>query len=150
MSSLTLRSGPWSAAAVEAYLAEAAIPLRIATNGQGFPLVQSLWFRYRDQALWCCTRADSVIIERLRRDDRCGFEVSADAPPYRGVRGQGRASILTTGAEQLLPELLERYLGSLDSALGHWLMSRIDDELVIRIDGLRVTSWDYSARMANA
>ena len=88
---LTVRSGPWPAAEIEAYLASATIPVRLASNGRTYPLVQSLWFRYEKGALWCCTRADSVLVRRLLRDRHCAFEVSADLPPYRGVRGRGKA-----------------------------------------------------------
>lgn len=133
---------------VEAFLTSATIPVRLASNGRTYPLVQSLWFRYDNAALWCCTRADSVLVRRLQRDRHCAFEVSADNPPYRGVRGRGKATILTDGADATLPVLLDRYLGGTDSALATWLLSRIDDEVVIRIDHLVVTSWDYSARMA--
>ena len=145
---LTVRSGPWTPAQVEAYLAATAIPIRLASNGRTYPLVQSLWFRYEGAALWCCTRADSVLVRRLRRDRHCAFEVSADTPPYRGVRGRGKATVLTSGADETLPALLTRYLGGTDSPLAGWLLSRIEDEVVIRIDDLTVTSWDFSARMS--
>jgi nitroimidazol reductase NimA-like FMN-containing flavoprotein (pyridoxamine 5'-phosphate oxidase superfamily) len=145
---LTVRSGPWQPAEVEAFLATATIPVRLASNGRTYPLVQSLWFRYEGGSLWCCTRADSVLVRRLTRDRHCAFEVSADLPPYRGVRGRGKATVLTEGADATLPALLERYLGGTESPLATWLLSRLDEEVVIRIDDLVVTSWDYSARMA--
>lgn len=148
MEHLTVRSGPWSASVIEAFLAQATIPLRLASNGRTYPLVQSLWFRYEEGALWCCTRRDSVLVRRLERDRHCAFEVAADHPPYRGVRGRGKATVLTEGADRALPELLTRYLGTTGTPLGSWLMSRLDDEVVIRISDLVVTSWDYSSRMA--
>ena len=147
---LTVRSGPWPAAEIEAFLATATIPVRLASNGRTYPLVQSLWFRYEKGALWCCTRADSVLVRRLLRDRHCAFEVSADLPPYRGVRGRGKATVLTEGAEATLPVLLDRYLGGTESPLASWLLSRLDDEVAIRIDDLVVSSWDYSARMAKS
>ena len=88
----TLRSGPWSLDDVQHFLEQTAIPIRLASNGRGFPLVQSQWFLYEDGALWCCAQADSVLAKRLTRDPRCAFEVSGDLPPYRGVRGTGHAS----------------------------------------------------------
>jgi hypothetical protein len=47
----------------------------------------------------------------------------------------------------VLPLLVQRYLGDGSSQLGDWLMSRLDDEVAIRIENLTVTSWDFSERM---
>lgn len=143
---LDLRSGPWSVDEVRAHLQSTVIPLRLASAGR-YPLVQSLWFVLDDDALWCATQEDSVLARRLRRDPRCGWEVAADAPPYRGVRGTGEASLEMAAAADVLPRLIDRYLGDTESPLGTWLMSRIDTEVAIRIDGLAVTSWDYTPRM---
>jgi len=141
------RSGPWAAAEIEDYLHDAVIPVRIATIGSTGPLVQSLWFFYDDAALWCATQSDAVLVRRLRADPRCGFEIAADAPPYRGVRGRGRASIELESAATVLPRLIERYLGSQPTELGTWLLSRLDSEVAVRITDLTVTSWDYTGRM---
>lgn len=143
---LDLRSGPWSRDEVRAHLQAAVIPLRLASSGR-YPLVQSLWFLLDDDALWCATQEDSVLARRLRRDPRCGWEVAADTPPYRGVRGTGHASLEGSAAAHVLPRLIDRYLGDTESPLGAWLLSRIDTEVAIRIDGLAVTSWDYTPRM---
>ena len=145
-SGLDLRSGPWSADQVRRHLDEAVIPLRLASSGR-YPLVQSLWFVLEGDALWCATQADSVVANRLRRDPRCGWEVAADQPPYRGVRGTGHASLDREAAPTVLPRLIRRYLGDGESDLGSWLLSRLDTEVAIRIDGLAVTSWDYTPRM---
>ena len=109
--------------------------------------MQSLWFLHEADALWCATQADSVLARRLRADDRCGFEVCADAPPYRGVRGTGHASLVPEAAADVLPRLIARYQGSGQTPLGAWLMSRLEREVAIRIDDLTLTTWDYSARM---
>lgn len=141
------RSGPWSVADIEDYLVQTVIPVRIATIGSTGPLVQSLWFVYDEGDLWCATQSDSVIVRRLRTDPRCGFEIAADLPPYRGVRGRGVVRIEPDRATDILPRLIERYLGSEPTQLGEWLMSRLDTEVALRVSELTVTSWDYSGRM---
>lgn len=143
----TLRSGPWSVDDVERFLRQTAIPVRLASNGREFPLVQSQWFLYEDGVLWCCAQADSILAKRLSRDPHCAFEVSGDLPPYRGVRGTGRATQHVDEASRILPLLIERYLGDSPSPLADWLLSRLDVEVAIKISDLSVTSWDYSARM---
>jgi nitroimidazol reductase NimA-like FMN-containing flavoprotein (pyridoxamine 5'-phosphate oxidase superfamily) len=142
---VVVRSGPWDLARIEDHLRTAVIPIRLASSGRRSPLVQSLWFTYADGALWCCTQADSVLARRLQRNPACGFEISADAPPYRGVRGSGMASLHPDEARHVLPLLIDRYVGP--GPLSDWLMSRLDTEVAVRIDGLALTSWDYSGRM---
>lgn len=144
--SFEVRSGPWTADQARAHLAEARIPVRLASSGT-FPLVQSLWFLFEDDALWCATQADAVVTRRLQREPRCGFEISADLPPYRGVRGTGIASIEPTAAATVLPRLIERYVGDEPTPLSTWLLSRLDTEVAIRIGDLAITTWDYSGRM---
>lgn len=143
----TVRSGPWSPTQIEAFLTEAVIPVRLATVGRRGPLVQSVWFRYEDASLWCATQADSVLATRLRRDAHVGWEVAGDLPPYRGVRGTGRAE-LVKDAEPVLRQLIERY-GQGDTPLADWLLARVESELAVRITDLRISSWDYAGRMAN-
>ena len=145
-SSPTLRSGPWDEQRVREHLEAAVIPLRLATAGT-FPLVQSLWFTFDGSSLWCATQADSVVARRVQRNSHVGFEIASDLPPYRGVRGTGTASLDTGRGPEVLAGLIDRYLGAEPTPLGAWLLSRSDREVAIRIDGLTVTSWDYSARM---
>ena len=143
----TITSGPWDASTIEEYLEVTCIPVRLATNGSSGPLVQSLWFLPRGVELWCCTQRTSVLARRLSKDDRVGFEIAADDPPYRGVRGTGVARLTDEDVETTLRSLITRYQGSETSSLGAWLLSRIDNEVAIRIEPRTLASWDYSARM---
>lgn len=142
-----IASGPWDSSQITAFLDETVIPIRIASAGRTSPLVQSLWFVQDDGALWCCTQAEAVLTRRLTANPRCGFEVSGDLPPYRGVRGTARAEILPARAADMLPRLIHRYLGDTPVPLADWLMSRLDREVAIRLHSMRVTSFDFSSRM---
>ncbi len=141
-------SGPWDTDEIRGFLEETAIPIRLATQGSQGPLVQSVWFRFDGDAIWCCTQADSVLARRLRRDPRCGFEVAADTPPYRGVRGRAVAEFHTDRSEEVLNDLIDRYLDDDNPQLAEWLQSRVDDEVAIRLGQLRLSTWDYSPRMS--
>ena len=142
------RSGPWSIEEVHAFLDEAVIPMRLAANtSSGFPVVLSLWFVREGDDLLGAVHRDAKIAKRLQADDRCAFEIATNDPPYRGVRGQARAALSSDGAPELLERLLLRYLGTTDSKLGRFLMSRATDERVIRVSPRSVASWDYTARM---
>ena len=141
-----LISGPLGEAEVAEFLAASVIPIRLATQGR-HPLVQSLWFTFDGTRIWCSTQADSLLARRLSRDNACGFEVAADTPPYRGVRGHGVAEFHPDRAGDLLAELIDRYLDEDDASLADWLRSRLDNEVAIAITRLRVSTWDYSGRM---
>jgi len=142
-----LISGPWNRDEVSQFLRDSAIPIRLATRGREHPLVQSVWFTFDGTTIWCCTQADSLLAGRLGRNKACGFEVAADTPPYRGVRGHGVAEFHPEMAGTLLSTLIARYLDDGDSSLANWLQSRLDNEVAIGITHLRVSSWDYSPRM---
>jgi Pyridoxamine 5'-phosphate oxidase len=143
---VAIRSGPWSDEEIRRFLEATVIPVRLASMGT-FPLVQSLWFLPEGLDLWCATQADSVLARRLRSDGRCGFEVSGDDPPYRGVRGSGHAALVPEAAADILPRLLERYQVATDSPLAGWLLSRLDTEVAVRVSPRAMSSWDYSPRM---
>jgi hypothetical protein len=142
-----ISSGPWDRSQIEAFLDQAIIPIRIASAGRNSPLVQSLWFLRDDDSLWCCTQRDAVLTRRLSRSPRCGFEVSGDQPPYRGVRGSAEAEMIPARAGDVLPRLIARYLGNSPGPLADWLLSRLDREVAIRFHSLRVTTFDFTSRM---
>lgn len=130
------------------FLAETAVPLRLAClDRAGGPHVLSLWYLWQDDALWLATRPDAWVVERLRADPRCGFEIAGDAPPYRGIRGKGRAELLPERGEAVLGALVDRYLGGRDGRFARWLLARARDEIAIRIVPTRTSTWDYSRRM---
>ncbi len=140
--------GPWQSAEVVAFLEQEHTPLRLALNGHdGFPLVASLWFSYDQGALWCATHQDSLVARRLAADPRAAFEVSVSEPPYYGVRGQAVVERLPEQGQEKLEAMLKRYLGSHDSKLARWLLSRGDEEVALRIRPKWMTSWDYRERM---
>ncbi len=141
-------SGPWSLKRAQEHLEGTRVPIRLAcTNASGFPIVASLWYLYREGALWCATQLNAAVARFIDKDPRCGFEVAGDLPPYQGVRGWGRAWIVPDQGPMVLQVLIERYLGGRDVPLSRWLMSRAENEIAIRIDPECIVTWDYSDRM---
>ena len=140
--------GPWDTEQINDFLHGTRIPLRLACVGSdGFPRVVSLWSRYIDGCFYCVTHCESQLASLLRQNDKVGFEVSPNDPPYHGIRGQGLAELLREGAETTLRQHLQHYLGGIDSELARWLLSRADDELLIKVSAQRIFSWDYRERM---
>ena len=146
-----MRKGPWTLEQIEDFLGEALIPVRLACNGStGFPLLASLWFVPIEGHLWCATQASARIVGVLERDPRVGFEVSVEAPPYRGIRGRGRVRLEPGRGEETLRKLLDRYLGGEHSSLARSLLARSDTEVALAIEPETLISWDYRARMSDA
>jgi hypothetical protein len=145
---MTRRTGPWDAAKVDAHLADTVIPLRLAcASASGHPRVVSLWYLWRDGALWCATSPQARVVAWLAREPRCGFEVARDVPPYQGVRGRGRAALDPVRGGEILAALVVRYLGTCETPFARWLLARADDEMAIRIEPETLASWDFSLRM---
>ena len=46
-----------------------------------------------------------------------------------------------------MQRLIDRYLGKSNGGLAGWLMSRVDEEMVLRIHPVSISSWDYRPRM---
>ena len=140
--------GPWSVVEIEHFLASTVFPLRLGCVGaDGYPRVVSVWFHYAGGQLFCVTHRDSHLLKMIRGNSRVGFEVAPNEPPYQGVRGQGEAALATLGGDQMLEELLQRYLGGAESGLANWLLSRKDEEMLVTITPTRLFSWDYRSRM---
>jgi hypothetical protein len=143
--------GPWSADEVERFLGSAIIPMRLAVNTpSGFPVVLSVWFLHEDGALHAAVHESSRAAKRLRADPRCAIEIAPNEPPYHGVRMRCLAELRRDERGALLRRLILRYLGSVDTKLGRWLLSRADGELHVTLRPLGVSSWDYRDRMAGA
>ena len=143
-------TGPWNEQQVEDYLKQAVFPVRLSCVGSdGYPRVVSLWYRFDAGSLLCVTHRDSSLASILRRDNKVGFEISPNEPPYMGLRGQGDVSVEPLGDQSVLQNLLDRYLGDASSSLARWLLSRADEELLISLKPRRVYTWDYSGRMTH-
>jgi hypothetical protein len=142
--------GPWTEQEAETFLTSTQIPLRLACVGaDGFPRVISLWYRYEGGRIYCVTHQDSQLANLLRREDKIGFEIAPNEPPYHGLRGQAKVRMAPLGSSTTLHDLLQRYLGGLESSLAKWLISRSDEEFLITIEPKRLYSWDYRERMAD-
>jgi hypothetical protein len=60
------------------------------------------------------------------------------------------ASVQSEPPPELLPALIQRYLGDEKSSLARWLLSRRSTEVAIQIRPSHLHSWDYTKRMKQA
>ena len=133
---------------VKTYLEQAKIALRLAcTTGSGWPVAVSLWFKHQNGRLFCATQKSARVVDYLKNDPRCAFEIAADLPPYCGVRGQAVARIDESIGPKILEQLLLRYLGGVDSALARSLIAKSVNEVAIILKPVKIHTWDFSSRM---
>lgn len=147
---MTEFSGTWSPDEVATFLQGVTIPIRIATrraDGSIWPV--TVWYRYRDGQFECATHADSALVGLVKGEPDVGFDVSTNDVPYSGVRGNGRVTVSSEGAHEVLRDLVERYLGGTDSSLARGLLDADREEVLLRIDPAEIYSWDYGDRMAD-
>ena len=143
--------GPLSRSEIERLLETTTVPLRLACHRpDGSLWMLSLWFRYRDGTIQCATGATADVVSFLERDSAVAFEVSTNDPPYRGVRGNGTATVESDPEKAVLSSLIERYLESTDTPFARRLLDDDREEVTITIDLETVYGWDFSERMKDA
>jgi nitroimidazol reductase NimA-like FMN-containing flavoprotein (pyridoxamine 5'-phosphate oxidase superfamily) len=141
-------TGPWSKSQIDSYLYESTIPIRLsAISSNGWPIVVSLWFIFESDRILCASRKQAKVIDFLKNNSRCAFEIARDSPPYYGVRGQGNATLQDDNNGKVLKRLHDRFIGEKETPFRRWLLENKDDEVVISIQPSRLMSWDYRARM---
>lgn len=141
-------AGVWSEDEVTTFLQEVTIPIRIATRRSDDSLWPvTVWYQYHNGVFECATQATADLVRILRNDPTVGLDVSTNDPPYSGIRGTGTAALSPDGGEEVLRDLVQRYLGGTDSSLAKRLLSGDREEALIRIDPDEIYSWDYSDRM---
>lgn len=146
------RSSAWSREVIDSFLEQAVIPVRLAVLDETYPAVCSIWFEWdaAEGMLWCASHESSKLIRLLQKNPHCAFEIAPNDPPYKGVRGQGLATLRREGAAEVLSRLITRYQGNTGSPLAKWLLSRQAGEFAIGITPVWLSAWDYSKRMAKS
>ena len=143
------KTSAWSETDIRSFLTTSMIPVRIATSSESYPTLCSVWYMFdaKEGDLLCVSHENSQLVSDLMINKKCSFEIAPNDPPYYGVRGKATVTLTKDNARETLTVLLQRYLGGTDSRLGKWLLSRSDQEYVLRLTPVQVTSWDYSERM---
>lgn len=139
----------WSETDVKSFLTASTIPMRIATSSESYLTLCSVWYLFDAKAgdLLCVSHENSQLVSDLIVNKKCSFEIAPNEPPYYGVRGKATVSLTKDSAREMLTVLLQRYLGGTNSRLAKWLLSRSDEEYVLKLTPVKLTAWDYSERM---
>ena len=136
---------------IDKFMSDSKIPIRIAfMKDAGVPAVISLWYVCNDDKIYCATQKTAKIVSYLQKNPICGFEIAADKPPYKGIRGEGNVQILNETGEYVLEFLIEKYLGEKESVLSKFLRDNSKTEVAIEITPQKIFNYDYSKRMRDA
>ena len=130
------------------FISDMKIPIRIAfMESTDLPAVISLWYVCNDDKIYCATQKTAKIVSYLQKNPVCGFEIAADKPPYKGMRGKGTARILNETGAYVLDLLIDKYLGEKESTLSKFLRNNSKIEVAIEITPQKIFNYDYSERM---
>jgi len=133
---------------IDKFLLDPKIPIRVSfIKSSGVPAVISLWYVCKDGKIYCATQKTAKIVSYLQKNPLCGFEIAADKPPYKGIRGEGTAQILNESGGYVLDLLIDKYLGEKESILSKFLKRNSKDEIAIEITPQKIFNYDYSERM---
>jgi hypothetical protein len=108
-----------------------------------------MWFGYADGALLFEAKAKSQKVVNLRRDPRAVVMIEAGATydQLRGVSIDGTATLIedTTADEYWAAAInvYERYLAPYTPASRPAVETMMNNRVVVRIDPVRVRSWDH-------
>ena len=124
------------------------IPMRFSCfTNSGWPVILSLWYLQRGDEFFCATQKNAKVIDYLKQNPKCAFEIARDKPPYLGIRGRGKVVLREDLGEEILEELILRYLGDKNSTLAKYLLDQSKNEVAIEIIPMKIFTWDYSGRM---
>ena len=124
------------------------IPIRIAfVKPDGTPSIISLWYEQIGDKIYCATKRTAKIVSYIQNNPKCGFEIAADTPPYKGTRGTGHVKIIENKGQEILKMLMKKYLGSKESTLSKYLNKNLESEVAIEITPQSIFNYDYSKRM---
>lgn len=129
-------------------ISDTKIPIRIAfVKPDGAPSIISLWYEQIGDKIYCATKRTAKIVSYIQNNPKCGFEIAADKPPYKGTRGTGHVKIIESQGQEILKILMKKYLGDKESTLSKYLSSNAENEVALEITPQNIFIYDYSKRM---
>jgi PPOX class probable F420-dependent enzyme len=122
----------------------------IATIGRdGFPHLVAMWYGLLGGTVYVETKAKSQKVVNLRRDPRisCSVEAGESYDQLRGVAIEGMATIIDDASSDeywaAAVSVFERYQGAYTAELRPFVEQMMHKRVVVRIDPVRVRSWDH-------
>lgn len=122
----------------------------VATIGpDGFPHLVAMWYGLVDGKVCFETKAKSQKVVNLRRNPAvsCSVEAGESYDQLRGVAIEGTATVIDdTESDEywaVAISVFERYQGAYTPQLRPLVEQMMNKRVVIRVDPVRVRSWDH-------
>jgi len=124
------------------------------TDADGSPMIHPVWY-YFDTArtkLYFYTEPALKKATNIRRRSQVYFDVDSDRWPYKGVKGKGRAKVVSKAAAlQLASKILARYVKK-EQPMTKSVLGKVKTGgyVVFEIAPAYFTSWDYGKLVSKA
>jgi nitroimidazol reductase NimA-like FMN-containing flavoprotein (pyridoxamine 5'-phosphate oxidase superfamily) len=118
-------------------------------DAKGYPNIHPTWYYFDESSnnIYFATSKHSKKIANLKGNPLVYFCIDDPNPPYKGVRGKGKARIIQhiTDNISIVEKIMLKYLGSLDHQMARTLVElvRKGEEVVIEINPEYFSTWDY-------
>jgi PPOX class probable F420-dependent enzyme len=99
---------------IDEFLQSGRIFAKIATTMEdGWPVLSPVWYSWDGATFLVVSKANTSLVQNLRRDPRCGLLVDNPELPYKRVSVRGEAEFLSADFDWQTParEMVLRYLG---------------------------------------
>jgi Pyridoxamine 5'-phosphate oxidase len=123
----------------------AAAAVLLVYRADGSALTSPVWFRADSDAVEIVIAEGDAKLARLRADPRCVFMAFETAPPFRGLRIEGIATLSDEGLREARLEIASRYLGEAEGR--RYVEQRTKPGLVVRLPLADARSWDLRSTL---
>lgn len=135
------------------FLGNSKLNIHIGTiDSRGDPNIHPTWYYFdvNSNKFYIETSKNSKKIENIERKNLVYYCVDEPNPPYKGVRGKGKAKI-QEDIDHNIPiaeKIMVRYLGSLAHPMASALLSNVKngDSVILEITPSYYSTWDYSEK----
>src|ERR1035437_8810925 len=115
--------------------------LKIATTGaDGFPLVNPVWFVWRDGEFIVCTKEKTGLVQNLRRDPRACLLVDRPELPYKRVTAKAVAEFRDYDWHDIGRDQVMRYLGP--DGFAYYEATTAIPRVMIHFRPSKLTTWN--------
>ncbi len=125
----------------QAFLDETHVANLVTLNPDGSPQAAPVWYVHRQGRLHISAGASAVKVRNIRRDARVAVSIANDSSPAAYVLFEGRASVTSDDAVELLVEMYVRYQGKERGTISAQKTREAGPSVAIHIEPSKIITW---------